>query len=415
MGQIIYNSLSFFGQLLLRPLQWVGSEKLRAFWNGRGNTWAQLNTLDPANPNRLWMHCASLGEFEQGRPILEWLRQKYPEHQIVLSFFSPSGFAPKQKTPLADLVVYLPWDSPSNAKSFVELIAPSAAYIVKSDLWPNYLIQLRKRNISTYVIAARFKTKHWIFGPAGGFMRAHLLGLTHIFVQDQASLDLLKKHGINQSSLSGDTRFDRVWAQTKQDNRLDFLQVFKTDEPCVILGSSWPEDHDLWISSINQFSQRGVRFIIAPHDLNPTEIHRLQSKITTPCAVYNGTITPDLTSARVLIINTIGHLSRAYASADMAYVGGGMGHSGLHNILEPAAFGLPVIIGPVYDKFPEAIALTERKGVQVVSQEQDVREIMDRWLSDSTDFKLMGAVNRDYIQQQSGATEHIISKLESMD
>ena len=158
-----------------------------------------------------------------------------------------------------------------------------------------------------------------------------------------------------------------------------------------------------------------MRFIIAPHDLNPTEIQRLQSKITTPCAVYNGTITPDLTSARVLIINTIGHLSRAYASADMAYVGGGMGHSGLHNILEPAAFGLPVIIGPVYDKFPEAIALTERKGVQVVSQEQDVREIMDRWLSDSTDFKLMGAVNRDYIQQQSGATKHIISKLESMD
>ena len=415
MGQIIYNSLSFFSQLLLRPLQWVGSEKLRAFWNGRDNTWGQINTLDPANTDRLWMHCASLGEFEQGRPILEWLREKYPKHQIVLSFFSPSGFAPKQKTPLADLVVYLPWDSPSNARNFIKGIAPNAAFIVKSDLWPNYLIQLRKRDIPTYVIAARFKTKHWIFGPAGGFMRAHLLGLSHIFVQDQNSFDLLKKHGISQCSLSGDTRFDRVWAQTKQDNRLDFLEVFKTDEPCVILGSSWPEDHDLWISSINQFSEKGVRFIIAPHDLNPTEIQRLQSKITAPYAIYNGEIKPDFSSARVLIINTIGHLSRAYASADMAYVGGGMGHSGLHNILEPAAFGLPVIIGPIYRKFPEAVDLIERKGVQVVSQEGDVIKIMDQWLNDRSVFERMGAINRDYIEQNSGATEHIIGALESMD
>lgn len=415
MGQIIYNSLSFFGQLLLRPLQWVGSKKLRAFWNGRDNTWEQLEILDPANDKRLWMHCASLGEFEQGRPILEWLRQKYSEHQIVLSFFSPSGFAPKQKTPLADLVVYLPWDSPSKAKKFLDSVAPSAAYIVKSDLWPNYLTQLRQRNIPTYVIAARFKSKHWIFGPAGGFMRDHLKGLTHLFVQDQNSLDLLKKHGINHCSISGDTRFDRVWAQSKQDNSLDFLEVFKTDEPCVILGSSWPADHNIWLETINLFTAKGVKFIIAPHDLNPDEIQRLLSKITSPSAVYNGNITPDISSARVLIINTIGHLSRAYASVDLAYVGGGMGHSGLHNILEPASFGLPILIGPVYEKFPEAIDLIERKGIQVVSQDGEVAQIMEQWLNDSSDFKLMGTINRDYIQQQSGATKHIISRLESID
>jgi len=149
--------------------------------------------------------------------------------------------------------------------------------------------------------------------------------------------------------------------------------------------------------------------------LNPTEIQRLQSKITVPCSVYNGKITPDFSSARVLIISTIGHLSRAYASADMAYVGGGMGHSGLHNILEPAAFGLPVIIGPIYKKFPEAVDLIERKGVQVVSQEGDVHKIMEQWLNDSTAFKRMGAVNQDYIEQNSGATEHIIGVLQSMD
>ena len=246
-------------------------------------------------------------------------------------------------------------------------------------------------------------------------MRDHLKGLTHLFVQDQNSLDLLKKHGINHCSISGDTRFDRVWAQSKQDNSLDFLEVFKTDEPCVILGSSWPADHNIWLETINLFTAKGVKFIIAPHDLNPDEIQRLLSKITSPCAVYNGNITPDISSARVLIINTIGHLSRAYASVDLAYVGGGMGHSGLHNILEPASFGLPILIGPVYEKFPEAIDLIERKGIQVVSQDGEVAQIMEQWLNDSSDFKLMGTINRDYIQQQSGATKHIISRLESID
>lgn len=413
MGQIIYNSLSFFGHLLLRPLQWVGSKKLRAFWKGRDNTWTQLERLDRDNPKRLWMHCASLGEFEQGRPILEWMRQKYPEHQIVLSFFSPSGFAPKQKTPLADLVVYLPWDSPHNAKKFVDHVAPSTAFIVKSDLWPNYLIALQKRSIPTYVIAARFKTKHWIFGPAGGFMRNHLSRLAHIFVQDENSLELLKAHGINQCSLSGDTRFDRVWAQTKQDNSLDFLQVFKTNEPCVILGSSWPQDHNIWIEAINSFAEKGIKFIIAPHDLNPDEISRLKSKMTSLCAVYTGTITPELSHAKVLIINTIGHLSRAYAAADLAYVGGGMGHSGLHNILEPAAFGLPILIGPIHDKFPEALDLIALNGVQVVQKTDEVKALMKQWIENPAHFTSMGAINQAYIQKNSGATQHIIQVLEA--
>jgi 3-deoxy-D-manno-octulosonic-acid transferase len=415
MGQIIYNSLSFFGHLLLRPLQWVGSEKLRAFWDGRDNAWNQLKGLDPVGQNRLWMHCASLGEFEQGRPILEWMRQKYPQHQIVLSFFSPSGFAPKQKTPLADLVVYLPWDTPSNAKKFIQTIAPSAAYIVKSDLWPNYLIQLQKQNIPTYVIAARFKQKHWIFGPAGGFMRKHLKSLTHIFVQDQQSLDLLKTHGINHCSVSGDTRFDRVWAQSKQDNSLDFLEVFKRDEPCVILGSTWPEDHDLWVSAINELTPTGVRFIIAPHDLNPQEIQRLQGKISAPCAIYKGAIIPELSSASVLIINTIGHLSRSYASADLAYVGGGMGDSGLHNILEPAAFGLPIFIGPIHEKFPEAKDLIALGGVQVVKRKEEVLELLQQWADNPFKFQSMGEINRDYIQRQAGATAHIINTLDSVE
>lgn len=413
MGQIIYNSLSFFGHLLLRPLQWVGSEKLRAFWNGRDNTWTQLERLDQDNPKRLWMHCASLGEFEQGRPILEWMRQRYPEHQIVLSFFSPSGFAPKQTTPLADLVVYLPWDSPRNANRFIHHVAPSASYIVKSDLWPNYLIALQKRSIPTYVIAARFKTKHWIFGPAGGFMRNHLSRLAHIFVQDQNSLELLKTHGINQCTLSGDTRFDRVWAQTKQDNSLDFLQVFKTNEPCVILGSSWPQDHNIWIEAINSFTEKGIKFIIAPHDLNPDEINRLQSKITGHCAVYNGTIKPELSHAKVLIINTIGHLSRAYAAADLAYVGGGMGHSGLHNILEPAAFGLPILIGPIHDKFPEALDLIALNGVQVVQKNDEVKALMKQWIENPSHFKSMGETNQGYIQKNAGATQHIIQALQA--
>ena len=415
MGKILYNSLSFLGHLLLRPLQWVGSEKLRAFWNGRNDTWTQLQSLDPKNTKRLWMHCASLGEFEQGRPILEWMRQEYPKHQIILSFFSPSGFAPKQKTPLADLVVYLPWDSHSNAKKFVEVLNPNAAFMVKSDLWPNYLSQLKRLDIPTFVIAARFKKNHWIFGPAGRFMRKHLSALTHIFVQDQDSLESLQQHGIHRCSLSGDTRFDRVWAQTKDNNALDFLDAFRSNDPCVILGSSWPEDHNIWIEAINEFAESQVKFIIAPHDLNPDEIIRLQHKIKLPCGVYSGSLTPEISTARVLIINTIGHLSRAYASADLAYVGGGMGHSGLHNILEPAAFGLPIFIGPIHDKFPEAQDLVKLGGIKVVGQSQEVRDLLSPWIENATAYKTMGVINQNYVQERSGATEHIIEQLKILE
>ena len=407
MGQLLYNTLSVLGQLTLRPLQWVGSRKLREFWVGRTETWARLQALDPMNDKRLWMHCASLGEFEQGRPILEWLRKQYPEHQIVLSFFSPSGYGPKKNTPLADVVVYLPWDQPSNARKFVQTVAPGAAFMVKSDLWPNYLIALEQRQIPCYVIAARFKPKHWIFGPAGQFMRHRLRKIRHVFVQNQDSFTLLKQRAIDHCSVSGDPRYDRVTAQLSQDNELDFIDAFKQKGPCIILGSSWPEDHDLWLPAINQFTELGVQFIIAPHDLNPDEIKRLSGKITADCLIYQGE--PDVINnrAQVLIVNTIGHLSRIYAHGDLAYVGGGMGHSGLHNILEPAAFGLPIMIGPVFSKFPEAIDLIERGGVLVIKRPTDVIDHLEKFLDDDQLYSQMGAINSNYIQDMSGATARI--------
>ncbi len=412
MGQLFYNILSFLVQLILRPLQWVGSKKFREFWIGRSQTWMRLKELDPNNDKRFWIHCASLGEFEQGRPILEWLREKYPNHQIVLSFFSPSGYEPKKSTSLADSVVYLPWDNPRIAMKFVRIVAPKVAFVVKSDLWPNYLIALEKNQIPCYVIAARFKPGQWIFGPFGKFMLHRLVKMKHIFVQNQESRELLNKNGIDHCSVSGDPRFDRVTSQLNQNNCLKFINSFKQDGPCVILGSSWPEDHDLWLPAINQFTPLGIQFIIAPHDLNSAEIKRLKRKINATCVVYREGNDKIHDRAQVLIMDTVGHLSRIYAHCNLAYVGGGLSHSGLHNILEPSIFGLPVLIGPIHNKFPEALDLVRLGGVLVTKKSADIIYHLEKLLCDPSAYKKMGSINKKYIQKMSGATAQITELLE---
>lgn len=413
MTGFIYNIISILSQGLIWPAQWL-SPKMAAFVRGRQNSFDQLTQTLTQPGKRIWMHCASLGEFEQGRPILEWFRKKHPGTTLVVTFFSPSGYTVRKDTDLADVVVYLPWDTRYNAKRFLDLVQPTSAFFVKSELWPNYIEALKKQHVPIYLIAAQFRPNQLFFKPYGGFFKRLLQAMTHIFVQNQSALELVKSMGIQHVSLSGDTRFDRVMQQSKGDNTLPFLEVFKKQARCVILGSSWPEDHDLWLGIINEYACDQLKFVIAPHSLASKEMDRISGQIIPTTLRYNGSESTDqlaLSHAQVLILNTMGDLAKAYAYADLAYVGGALGTTGLHNILEPATFGLPIVIGPHIKKFPEAIALKDLGGLYVVHNESDLRAIIAPWIDDANTVQTTGNTALNFVQGHIGATQHIVDYL----
>ena len=417
MTGILYNIVSILTQGLLWPAQWV-SPKMAAFIRGRQNSFEVLEACRKHPGKRLWMHCASLGEFEQGRPVLEWLRREQPSTTIVLTFFSPSGYSVRKHTHLADIVAYLPWDTKRNAQKFITLVQPESAFIVKSELWPNYMTALQSSNIKTYFIAAQFRPNQIFFKPYGGYMTQLLKGMTHIFVQNQKSLDLLHGIGMTRSSISGDTRFDRVLQQRAGDNTLAFLATFKGQARCIILGSSWPEDHDIWLEFMNQHASENLKFVIAPHDLAVKEIDRITDLLTPLVVRYDGngkTSDQLLMQAKVLVLNTMGDLAKAYQYADVAYVGGAMGTSGLHNILEPATFGLPIVIGPNIRKFPEAIDLKTLGGLAIVRNATEVKTLMDHWINNPKAADVFSKKALNYVEAHAGATAHITAFISAAD
>ena len=309
---------------------------------GRKQTFQIIASGISPEDKTIWFHCASLGEFEQGVPIMESLRTTHPDHKIVLSFFSPSGYENKKNTPLADVVVYLPMDTRSNAEKFIDKVHPSLVFFVKYEFWPNYLVELKRQEISTLLISGVFRENQVFFKPYAGFMRKALDSFDHFFLQNQASKELLAAIGLNNTSVSGDTRFDRVSRQIEMDNTLDFIDRFKKDNLCIVCGSTWEEDQDLLLEYINQAPEQ-VKFIIAPHIIDAAKISALRKKIHKQTALYSQTIAKgnieNIETAQVFIIDTIGLLTKIYSYADIVYVGGAAGEKGLHNILEPATFG----------------------------------------------------------------------------
>lgn len=409
--RVIY---SFLVQLTWYHLHLIAkfNAKIKLFVQGRKRTFPVLKGDLISGHEVIWMHVASLGEYEQGLPVLEALKLEYPQYKILLSFFSPSGYeVKKDKTP-ADIVVYLPLDTKKKATRFLDMVRPKMAIFIKYEIWPNYLHELKKRKITTLLVSGIFSKKQIYFKWYGNFMRNTLTNFSHLFVQEENSRELLHSIGFENVSTSGDTRFDRVSEIRKQRNTLSFMEDFKGNSKCLVAGSTWPEDEAVLLDFINA-PDTELKVVIAPHNIRTKHVLELKSSITKKVLLYSEWEEEASYTAQVLIVDTIGLLTKIYSYADFAYVGGGFA-TGLHNILEPAVFGIPVIIGPKYDGFNEAIELVKEKGVLSVTDKKTFETIMKQLIEDEDFAKQTGQNNGEYIQQKIGATKKVMDYLKPL-
>ncbi len=402
----VYNIAIYFATAVLRIVA-LFSQKIASFMDGRKDIFQILQQKISVGDKTIWFHCASLGEYEQGVPIMEAFRKRWANYKIIVTFFSPSGFEVKKNSPLADAVVYLPLDTPGNAKKFLTSAHPTIALFVKYEFWPNYLFELQNRKVPAFLISGVFRKNQIFFKSYGGFMRKALATFDHLFVQDENSEMLLKNIGFKNVTLSGDTRFDRVSQQLEMDNNLKFAENFKGNSLCIVCGSTWPEDENMLAAYINS-APDGVKFIIAPHRIDTSKIQSLRDSIVKKTILRSEMDSVNISQYTVLIIDCIGLLAKLYRYANIAYVGGAMGNTGLHNILEPAAFGVPIVIGKNFSNFPEAVRLKELGGLFVVRDAAECSAIMERFRLDPKFRTDTGSRCDLFIKENTGATKIIV-------
>jgi 3-deoxy-D-manno-octulosonic-acid transferase len=364
-----------------------------------------------ALPKSIWFHFASLGEFEQGRPVLEAVKAQYPDQKIVITFFSPSGYEIRKNTPLADAVYYLPLDTAQNAQQFINTIKPAAVIFTKYEYWYHYFNELHKQQIPLYVISAIFRPKQIFFKWYGSLHRNMLTKVTRFFVQDEASKQLLSAIGISNAQVSGDTRFDRVYANAQQPKDLPVIAEFKNNQPVFIAGSTWPADEELLVQIIDKYPD--WKFIFASHEIPEDKVSKLISLLPAGKAIRFSQIpvlsTPLLTY-QVLVIDNIGMLSSLYRYGEIAYIGGGFG-VGIHNTLEAAAFGMPVIFGPNYSRFKEARDLVALQAGFSIANEQQLQETADKLITAGEYRHKASIIAKQFVNESKGATEIIMSNI----
>ncbi|WP_372752395.1 3-deoxy-D-manno-octulosonic acid transferase [Mariniflexile sp.] len=408
---LIYNigiHLAHFGLKCAAPF----NKKIKSGVKGRSRTFKTLQEALKPSDKTLWFHCASLGEYEQGLPVFKVLREHYKSHKIVLSFFSPSGYEIRKNSPIADLVVYLPLDSRANAKNFLDKINPELTVFVKYDIWPNFLNELKSRKLRAILISASFRTNQSFFKFYGKQLHEALFAFEHIFTQNEGSKKLLESIHYKKVTISGDTRFDRVSSQLEIDNTLDFIATFKQDKLCIVAGSTWPEDESLLINFINSETSKDVKYIIAPHNIKSNQIKNIQEKLNVESILFSEKDNKPVESAQVFIIDTIGILSKIYNYAEIAYVGGAIGNTGLHNTLEPAVFGVPIIIGNHHEKFPEAQEMIDNNGLFSISNQSELDAVLTELIQNADKRLEAGKNNSNYIKKNRGAVTTIIKYLE---
>lgn len=407
--QLIYNLIIKIIAWLL-PLVARFNPKMKLFVSGRNNVFYILKSKITNKDQVIWFHVASLGEYEQGLPIMAAVKEKYPNHKLVLSFFSPSGYEVRKNNSIADVTVYLPLDTAQNAKSFIQLVHPKMVFFVKYEFWLNYLSELKKHHIDTYLISGIFRDKQLFFKPYGRFYKQALTTFKHFFVQNENSAKLLKQIGFENATVSGDTRFDRVSDLLNQKHQLDFVNTFKGNQLLLVAGSTWTKDEDLLVEFINQTTHK-IKCIIAPHNIKTSDILKLKSSINKPTILYSEINQNDLNLAEVLILDTIGLLTKVYSYADIAYVGGGFGQPGVHNVLEPAVFGIPVIIGPNYGHFIEATSLVKNGGCLVIKNLEELHHTLNNCINDKDNRSKIGQLAVNYVKENTGATASVIKFL----
>jgi len=365
--------------------------------------WRYKLTSIPKDKKTIWVHCASLGEFEQGRPIIEKIKSEYPSYFIVLTFFSPSGFEVRKNYEKADLVMYLPIDLPSENVDFIKAINPDLAIFVKYEFWFGYLNKLKQLNIPTLFVAVRFRKNQHFFKWFGGWAQKQLKQISVIHVQDEISKILLNKIGVNNAIVSGDTRYDRVSENADKAKVTEAIEKWLGNKKCIIAGSTWAIDDNLMLPWENS----NYKLIIAPHEINHSRIEQIKSKVG-----KHGILFSELNNAReenILVLNNMGMLLSVYKMGQIAYVGGGFG-TGLHNILEPAAFGLPVIFGNKHEKFPEAKALIDAGGAIEISNRKEFNTAID-FLSDKMNYEKASNKCSLFVKSQTGATKLIMKSV----
>jgi 3-deoxy-D-manno-octulosonic-acid transferase len=388
----------------------VFSPKIKLFVEGRKSVFEILEFKINATDKTIWFHAASLGEYEQGLPVIERIKEKFPSHKIVLTFFSPSGYEVRKNNLVADVTVYLPLDTKKNALQFLSIVRPEMVFFIKYEYWPNYLTELRKLGIPTYLISGIFRKNQLFFKWYGGFYRTALNTFTYFFVQNESSKKLLLELGKTNVAVSGDTRFDRVASILEKDNSLDFIETFKNDTLTIVAGSSWPKDENLLVDYINQTSEK-IKFIIAPHNIKEEQIQELKNSISKRVVLFSEKSNKNLADFDVFIIDTIGILTKIYSYADIAYVGGGFGNPGVHNILEPATFGVPIVIGPNFSHFAEATALVNREGCIPISNKKELMDAFSNLIANDNIRHEKGHICNTFVQMNKGATDIIMKKI----
>jgi len=382
--------------------------------HGRKDWRTKLKQQIEPNQKYIWFHCASLGEFEQGRPLIEKYKSDndYKDYKIVLSFFSPSGYDIRKDYEYADIVCYLPFDTKSNAKNLISIINPEFAFFVKYEFWYHTLKQLYNKDIPVFLISAIFRKNQIFFKRAGKAYHKCLYFFAHIFVQDENSKTILAKTGITKVSVCGDTRIDRVVQIASEEYHNEILEKFTLGGKNIVCGSTWPEDEEIISELINE-SDDNFRVIIAPHEITEKHLKSLESLII-PRAVRFSSINGDLPKdTKVIIIDSIGLLSKLYRYGTIAYIGGGFG-KGIHNILEAAVYNIPVIFGPNYEKFKEAVDLINLKAAFSIKSKPDLIHITNELLKDPSRVVEIRNLTKAHINQSAGSTQYIFNKMHNI-
>jgi 3-deoxy-D-manno-octulosonic-acid transferase len=409
---IFYNLVIFLYGLVIRIAS-VKKPKAKLWVDGRSNWQANLKEqLKNVNSNkRIWVHCASLGEFEQGRPIIEAIKLQHPQYSIILTFFSPSGYEACKNYKEANVICYLPLDTKSNAKDFLEIVDPQIAIFIKYEFWVNFLTALKQRNIDTYLVSAVFKDHHPFFKWYGGLFIRSLKSFKKLLVQDQHSLELLNSIGFENVEICGDTRFDRVLNIKQNFEPIPEIENFKGSQKLIIAGSTWPQDDDLVLEVFAKMDHKNLKLLIAPHELSEKSVNMLESKIQAKALSFSVFTKGVNANSQVLILNTIGMLSRAYCYGNLAYVGGGY-EDGIHNILEPAVYSIPVAFyGNDFNKYNEAVEMTQNGTAKAV---QSPEQLIDHWndlLANHNKANALKLVLEAYFLSHSNVTDKVMKAI----
>ena len=388
------------------------SKKTAHFLKVRANSLETIQSKISVNDQVLWFHCASLGEFEQARPLIESCKKDFPNHRIALTFFSPSGYEVQKNYAFADVVTYLPLDRKKSVLRFIEALRPQVLFLIKYEFWPNLISELQKQKIPVFSVASIFREQQLFFKPWGFYMKNILKKIDFFFVQNEASQKLLSSVGIENTLVIGDTRTDRVLDILNQDNTNETIADFIQDQDCFVVGSSWPEDVAILSKTID--SKSNLKTIIAPHNVDEASLREVELSFHKTVIRWSDLSQQKKEDADILLIDCVGILTKIYSYADIAYVGGGMGTKGLHNTLEPAVFGIPILIGKNYTRYQETSDLVALGGIVSVDSSVLFENEFLKIVADKNLQKEMGLTNLNYIKKQAGATSKILLKLKEV-